>query len=115
MVVVLFKESWQLTLLEKYNHHDEIVGLISIDSSPFLSFICDLPQELSKGQVKPEWFFEFILLIFYSCLENLLTCFTISLFAQFVGQVADETQKWTQIYGDQTNNPIVVVVLFKES
>jgi hypothetical protein len=56
-----------------------------------------------------------ILLILSACLENLETYFTISLTTQFVGQVADETQKWTRIYGDQTNSLIVVVVLFKES
>lgn len=42
-----------LTLLEQYDHHDETVGLIPIDSSPFLSFVCDLPYELSsKGYGK---------------------------------------------------------------
>ena len=56
-----------------------------------------------------------ILLILCPCLDILETYFTLFLTIQFLGQVADETQKWTRIYRDQTNNLIVVVVLFKES
>ena len=52
VVVVFFKESKLPTLLEQYYHHNEIVGLIPIDSSPFLSFVCDLPYKFYKGYGK---------------------------------------------------------------